>query len=104
MNIFERISMKMTINAISTASMALFGRIDGNYMTYLNISNKKLIDRGARIIADLCSVSYRDALIEQYYFSLVHQDSVGISATQEAIKHLKGSRKMMQSEYSRRHS
>ena len=94
MCIFERISMKMAINVISTASMALFGRIDGNYMTYLNISNKKLIDRGARIIADLCAVSYREALVEQYYFSLVLKDAIGISATQEAIKHLGAAKKI----------
>lgn len=89
MDIFEHLSMKMAMNVISTASMALFGRIHGNYMTYLNISNKKLIDRGARIIADLCAVSYREALVEQYYFSLVHQGKVGISATQEAIRYLR---------------
>ena len=87
MNIFKRIGMKMAINVISTATMALFGRIDGNYMTYLNISNKKLVDRGARIIADLCGVSYKDALTEQYFYSLLPNGGSDRSATQEAIRH-----------------
>lgn len=88
MDIFKHIGMKMAINVISTATMALYGRIDGNYMTYLNISNKKLVDRGARIISELCGVSYEEALTEQYYFSLVYEGASDISATQEAIKNL----------------
>ncbi len=89
MNIFERIGMKMAINTVSTATMALYGRITGNYMTYLNISNKKLIDRGARIVSDLCGVEYKEALTELYYSSLLHNDSKDeVSATQETIKRL----------------
>ncbi len=90
MNIFERIGMKMAINTVSTATMALYGRITGNYMTYLNISNKKLIDRGARIVSDLCGVDYKMALTELYYSSLLYSDSKNeVSATQETIKRLK---------------
>lgn len=90
MNIFERIGMKMAINTVSTATMALYGRITGNYMTYLNISNKKLIDRGARIVSDLCGVEYKEALTELYYSSLLYSDSKNeVSATQETIKRFK---------------
>ena len=64
----------MAINTISTGVMALYGRITGNYMTFLNISNKILIDRGARIVSDLCGVSYNVALKELYYSSLLYEN------------------------------
>lgn len=89
MKIFERIGMKMAINVISTSAMALYGRVAGNYMTFLNISNKKLIDRGARIVSDLCGVTYKEALTELYYSSLLHENcKEEVSATQETIKRL----------------
>ncbi len=89
MNVFERIGMKMAINTISTGAMALYGRVTGNYMTFLNISNKKLIDRGARIVSDLCGVTYDVALMELYYSSLLYENCKDeVSATQETIKRL----------------
>lgn len=71
MKMFEHIGLKMAINVISTSAMALFGRICGNYMTFVDMSNKKLVDRGARIIADLCDVPYEKALTELYYSALL---------------------------------
>lgn len=71
MDIFEHVGLKMAINIISTATMALFGRICGNYMSFVDMSNKKLVDRGSRIIADLCKVPYEEALEELYYSALM---------------------------------
>ncbi|MBQ7363708.1 MAG: hypothetical protein IJW48_04580 [Clostridia bacterium] len=51
--------------------MAKMGRVYGNYMVHLNISNKKLIDRATRIIADLCSVDYATANYELFYSRLL---------------------------------
>ena len=62
--------MKIMINDMSTATMAKIGRIRGNYMVYLNISNKKLIDRATRIIADLCNISYEQTNYELYLSKL----------------------------------
>ena len=43
------------------------GRITGNWMTNLAMSNKKLVDRSARIVSDLCQVPYEEALEELFY-------------------------------------
>lgn len=41
---------KCLLNAHSTAVMGIFGRYEGNVMTYVRASNNKLIDRSARYI------------------------------------------------------
>lgn len=66
LKIFEHVAMKLTLNTISTAVMARMGRIKGNYMVYLDISNKKLVDRAARIIAELCRIPYEEAVYELF--------------------------------------
>ena len=62
----EHLRMKLLMNTLSTGSMAKLGRIRSNYMIYLNISNKKLIDRSCRIISELCGLSYEDACYELF--------------------------------------
>lgn len=66
-DMFEHLCIKLMLNALSTAVMAAMGRVSGNWMTNLSISNKKLVDRGARIVSDLCGVSYEQAVEENYY-------------------------------------
>jgi N-acetylmuramic acid 6-phosphate etherase len=39
------------------------GRVLGNWMVHVETSNKKLIDRGTRLIADLGDVSYEEACL-----------------------------------------
>ena len=90
LDIFEHIGMKMILNAISTSAAGLFGRINGNYMTFLDMSNKKLIDRGSRIISELCGVPYEVALKELFYAYLnVKQSGKNLSPAQEAIRKLR---------------
>ena len=89
LEIFEHIGMKMILNAISTSTAALFGRISGNYMTFLDMSNKKLIDRGSRIISELCGVEYEMALEELLYEYLkVKASGETASPAQKAIQKL----------------
>ncbi len=90
LEMFEHIGIKLAVNVISTSAMALFGRICGNYMSFVDMSNKKLVDRGARIISDLCKVSYEEALTELYYSSLLIENGNTeiMSPTQMAIRRL----------------
>ena len=62
MEIYEHLCLKLMLNTLSTGVMARMGRIHGNWMTCMAISNKKLMDRGARIVSDLCGVPYEQAL------------------------------------------
>ena len=53
--------MKLAFNCLSTGTMAAMGRIAGNWMSWVSMSNKKLIDRCIRLVAELGRVSYEEA-------------------------------------------
>ena len=61
LNLMERLAVKLLLNTISTGTMVLSGRVTGNWMSCVEISNKKLRDRGIRLIAEICGLSYKDA-------------------------------------------
>ena len=44
--------------------MGLMGRIEGNWMVHVDPTNKKLIDRGSRIIAERAGIPYDEACFE----------------------------------------
>ena len=89
MDIFEHLCIKLLLNTLSTGVMARMGRVDGNWMTCLAMSNKKLVDRSARIVSDVCGVSYERALEEIYYSRAVSEaQGLNRSPAQEAIRQL----------------
>lgn len=49
---------KLTLNLLSTCAMIRLGRVRGNSMVDLNISNEKLRDRGARLVSGTLGISY----------------------------------------------
>jgi N-acetylmuramic acid 6-phosphate etherase len=51
LEIWRHLALKLVLNAVSTITMAALGRVEGNAMTWVSPSNKKLIDRGTRLIA-----------------------------------------------------
>jgi N-acetylmuramic acid 6-phosphate etherase len=53
-------AQKLVLNMISTAVMIRLGRIQDNQMVDMQLTNHKLIDRGARMIQHLCEVSYEE--------------------------------------------
>lgn len=55
-------AQKLILNMISTSLMIQLGKIEGNKMTKLQLTNDKLWDRGARIIAEKLNISYQEAL------------------------------------------
>ena len=61
LRLIEHLAVKLTLNTISTATMIVMGRVTGNWMSWVEVSNKKLRDRGIRLISELCGISYRDA-------------------------------------------
>ena len=91
MDMFEHLCIKLMLNTLSTGVMARMGRITGNWMTCLAMSNKKLIDRSARIVSDVCSVPYEKALEENFYSKLLSEEKgLNLSPCEETIKRLKG--------------
>jgi len=57
----EHLAIKLILNTLSTATMVRLGRVIGNAMVWLSPSNKKLIDRGCRLIAQETGSSYEHA-------------------------------------------
>jgi N-acetylmuramic acid 6-phosphate etherase len=54
-------AQKLVLNMISTATMIQLGRVKGNKMVDMQLSNVKLIDRGVRMIMGEIPVSYEEA-------------------------------------------
>jgi len=61
LNLMERLAVKLILNTISTGTMVLSGRVTSNWMSCVEISNKKLRDRGIRLIAEICGLKYNEA-------------------------------------------
>lgn len=54
-------SQKLVLNMISTALMIRIGRVQGNKMVHMQLSNNKLIDRGTRYLVEHLGISYAEA-------------------------------------------
>lgn len=54
-------AQKMVLNMISTATMIGLGRVEDNRMVHMQLTNKKLIDRGTRMIVASTGLSYDKA-------------------------------------------
>jgi len=52
---------KMILNMITTSSMIQLGKVKGNKMIDMQLSNDKLVDRGARMIQDELNTSYEES-------------------------------------------
>ena len=54
-------AQKMVLNMISTALMIRLGRVQGNRMVNMQLTNAKLVDRGTRMVQDMLGLSYEEA-------------------------------------------
>lgn len=54
-------AQKMVLNMISTTLMVRMGRVLGNRMVNMQLTNAKLVDRGARMLQDLLGLDYDEA-------------------------------------------
>ncbi|HCO94944.1 MAG TPA: sugar phosphate isomerase [Phycisphaerales bacterium] len=63
LRLWHHLAVKLVLNTLSTATMVRMDRVIGNAMVWLSPSNKKLIDRGSRLIAQQTGCSYERACI-----------------------------------------
>ncbi|BAM03449.1 hypothetical protein [Phycisphaera mikurensis] len=61
LNLSHHLLAKLAFNTVSTATMAAMGRLSGNWMVHVRASNKKLIDRGIRLLVDQLGLPYEEA-------------------------------------------
>ena len=54
-------AQKLILNMISTSLMIKLGRVKGNRMVDMQLSNNKLVDRGAKMVQDALKISYEEA-------------------------------------------
>ena len=54
-------AQKMVLNMITTTTMIKIGRVKGNRMVNMQLTNQKLVDRGTRMIVDELGLSYEQA-------------------------------------------
>jgi len=61
-------AQKLVLNMISTSIMIQLGRVRGNRMVDMQLSNNKLVDRGTRMVMEALEISYKQAsqLLEKY--------------------------------------
>lgn len=98
LRLMEHMALKLVLNTISTGTMICLGRVTGNWMSWVETSNKKLIDRSTRLIAELCGLSYKSACIE-LFISINEIDKAGLppgkrpSPVQHAMNRINGQKK-----------
>ncbi len=54
-------AQKLVLNMISTALMIKLGRVKGNRMVDMLLSNNKLVDRGTRMVMEALNIEYDEA-------------------------------------------
>lgn len=59
---------KMVLNMISTAAMIKLGRVEDNKMVNMQLTNKKIIDRGIRMLMEKGNLTHKEAgeLLSRY--------------------------------------
>jgi len=63
LELMGHMAVKLFWNTVSTGCMTRLGRVSGNWMSWVSVSNKKLLDRGVRLVAEIGAVDYRTACI-----------------------------------------
>ena len=66
LKLMEHLAVKLILNTISTGAMTCLGRVSGNWMSYVDVSNKKLIDRAIRLVSEIGKLEYKDACLKLF--------------------------------------
>jgi N-acetylmuramic acid 6-phosphate etherase len=61
-------AQKLVLNMISTSVMIQLGRVKGNRMVDMQLSNNKLVDRGTKMVMEMLQVDYEkaEALLKEH--------------------------------------
>lgn len=54
-------AQKMILNMISTVTMIQLGKVSGNKMVHMQLTNQKLVERGSRMLMEELDISYNEA-------------------------------------------
>lgn len=93
--LMRNMAVKLFFNTVSTGTMARIGRVAGNWMSYVDCTNKKLLDRGIRLLVELTKKDYRTCAIalfqamEDQASAVLTAGSERMSPVQQALAALK---------------
>ena len=95
LEIWKHLAVKLAFNCLSTGTMAAMGRVAGNWMSWVSMSNKKLIDRNIRLVVELGRVDYGTAAetvfaAEEWIASQDWSQTEEPSPVQVALERLRG--------------
>ena len=62
----EHLAAKLVLNTVSTGVMVRMGRVTGNWMSFVDVTNKKLMDRAIRLISEIGGIDYRESCIKLF--------------------------------------
>jgi len=66
LQLWKHLAIKLILNTLSTATMCRMARVLGNAMVWVSPSNKKLIDRGCRLITQVTGCTYEQACVSLF--------------------------------------
>ena len=97
LEIWKHLAVKLAFNCLSTGTMAAMGRVAGNWMSWVSMSNKKLIDRCIRLLMELGRIDYEEAAqrifaAQEWVASQDWSKSEEPSPVQVALKSLRSER------------
>ena len=61
LRLIRHMAVKLVLNNISTGTMVVLGRVTGNWMSWVDCTNKKLMDRGTRLVSEIGKLSYEES-------------------------------------------
>lgn len=61
LELMSHMAVKLVLNTVSTGIMVRLGRVTGNWMSFVDVTNKKLIDRAIRLISAIGNISYEES-------------------------------------------
>ncbi|MDR1675537.1 MAG: N-acetylmuramic acid 6-phosphate etherase [Tannerella sp.] len=73
-------AQKLVLNMISTSVMIQLGRVKGNRMVHMQLSNRKLVERGTRMLVEALGIPCEQA----HTLLLIH------GSVQKAMEHFRG--------------
>jgi N-acetylmuramic acid 6-phosphate etherase len=82
LKLMDHMMVKLTLNAISTGTMVCLGKVKSNWMSFVSMSNKKLVDRCIRLISELAGVSYKEACLALHQ-SIVELEGMDFTGREE---------------------
>lgn len=80
-------AQKLVLNMISTSVMILLGRVEDNKMVNMQLTNKKLIDRGVHILMHTLNINYETAKVLLLKYNSVKK---AIESMNTPIKNISG--------------